>query len=64
MVTAMTDLEGDMVVLGVDLALLREAFRVLRLQQVDADPVVEQPDDIIYIYRSYISRSNLCYKIR
>jgi hypothetical protein len=38
------DLEGDVVVLGVDLALiLREAAGVLRLQQVDADPVVEQP---------------------
>ena len=45
-----SDLEGDMVVLGVDLALLREAAGVLRLQQVDADPVVEQPDDIkLYI---------------
>ena len=61
-----TDLEGDMVVLGVDLAFLREAAGVLRLQQVDADPVVEQPDDIIYIYnKSYVSsRSNqLCCKI-
>jgi len=36
-------LEGDVVVLGVDLPLLRQAAGVLRLQQVDADPVVEQP---------------------
>ena len=43
-VAVTTDLEGDMVVLGVDLAFLREAAGVLRLQQVDADPVVEQPD--------------------
>jgi hypothetical protein len=50
-----TDLEGDMVVLGVDLSLLRrEAAGVLRLQQVDADPVVEQPDIYIpsYNYKS------------
>jgi hypothetical protein len=31
------------VALGVDLPLLRQAVRVLRLKQVDADPVVEQP---------------------
>jgi hypothetical protein len=36
-------LEGDVVVLGVDLDLLRQAVRVLRLQKVDADSVVEQP---------------------
>jgi hypothetical protein len=37
-------LEGDVVVLGVDLRLLRgHAPGVLRLQKMDADAVVEQP---------------------
>lgn len=38
-------LERDVVVLGVDLRLLRgHALRVLGLQEVDADAVVEQPE--------------------
>ena len=37
-------LEGDVVVLGVDLRLLRgHALGVLGLQEMDADAVVEQP---------------------
>ena len=44
-------LEGDVVVLGVDLRLRRgHALGVLRLQEMNADAVVEQP--AVYTYTS------------
>jgi hypothetical protein len=39
-------LERDVVILGVDLRFLVQTFGVLRLQQVDANPIIEQPNSL------------------